>query len=410
MSASAPATPTAFTEASLRAHIAATPELAQQFGGVVDDLSVTEIGDGNLNFVFFVRGSHGALAIKQALPWSRMSKGARALTSERLAFETRALQIFAEFAPAHVPHIHHYDAQNSLMAQTFLSPHIILRKGLMAGQDYPLLAEHISTFLANCLYGSSAMAMAPARRRPLVACFAANTELCEITERLVFTHPFEQADSNRWTSPQLDAQVAALQANGALQMRVRDLKLRFLTKSQALLHGDLHSGSIMLTATDTRVIDPEFATFGPMGFDIGMLLGNLLLAHFAQPAHNSAAKPQILHLIHDIWQGFAAKFRALALAGPGLLSPPQPDRTQDYADLRAGWVDAFLADVLEDTIDFAAIEMIRRTIGAAHVAEFEEITDADLRARCESAVLDHATALLTRKGAASGISVLTAGR
>ncbi len=47
--------------------------------------------------------------------------------------------------------------------------------------------------------------------------------------------------------------------------------------AQALIHGDLHTGSIMVNEQDTKVIDPEFAFYGPMGFDVGTLLANLLL-------------------------------------------------------------------------------------------------------------------------------------
>jgi 5-methylthioribose kinase len=35
------------------------------------------------------------------------------------------------------------------------------------------------------------------------------------------------------------------------------------------------------------VIDPEFAFYGPMGFDIGALIGNLLLAYCSKPGHTS---------------------------------------------------------------------------------------------------------------------------
>lgn len=58
-----------------------------------------------------------------------------------------------------------------------------------------------------------------------------------------------------------------------------------MTKSQALLHGDLHTGSIMVTDSQTRVFDPEFAFYGPMGFDIGAIIGNLLLNFAAQEGH-----------------------------------------------------------------------------------------------------------------------------
>lgn len=41
----------------------------------------------------------------------------------------------------------------------------------------------------------------------------------------------------------------------------------------------------MVTKESTQVIDPEFAFYGPMGFDVGAFLGNLILAYFAQDGH-----------------------------------------------------------------------------------------------------------------------------
>ena len=41
----------------------------------------------------------------------------------------------------------------------------------------------------------------------------------------------------------------------------------------------------MVTPNSTQVIDPEFAFFVPMGFDIGAFVGNLILAFFAQGGH-----------------------------------------------------------------------------------------------------------------------------
>lgn len=61
--------------------------------------------------------------------------------------------------------------------------------------------------------------------------------------------------------------------------------VRFCERAQALIHGDLHTGSVMVTQDSTQVIDPEFSFIGPMGFDIGAYLGNLILAFFAQDGH-----------------------------------------------------------------------------------------------------------------------------
>ena len=45
----------------------------------------------------------------------------------------------------------------------------------------------------------------------------------------------------------------------------------------------------MVTRESTQAIDPEFAFYGPMGFDIGAFLGNLILAYFSQDGHADQA-------------------------------------------------------------------------------------------------------------------------
>jgi 5-methylthioribose kinase len=59
----------------------------------------------------------------------------------------------------------------------------------------------------------------------------------------------------------------------------------FVERQQALLHGDLHTGSWMVTQETTYAIDPEFATYGPIAFDVCKMLANLLLAFFAADGH-----------------------------------------------------------------------------------------------------------------------------
>ena len=72
-----------------------------------------------------------------------------------------------------------------------------------------------------------------------------------------------------------------------------DSNCRFIERAQALIHGDLHTGSIMVTIDSTQIIDPEFGFYGPMGFDIGAFLGNLILAYFAQDGHADQANDKV---------------------------------------------------------------------------------------------------------------------
>ena len=66
----------------------------------------------------------------------------------------------------------------------------------------------------------------------------------------------------------------------------------FIERSQALLHGDAHTGSIMVTQDTTFVIDAEFAFYGPLAFDVSKMLANLLIALFASPGLESADSPR----------------------------------------------------------------------------------------------------------------------
>lgn len=78
------------------------------------------------------------------------------MTKERAYFEAMALKEHGRLCPDHVPEVYHFDRAMSLIGMRYLEPpHIILRKGLIAGIEYPLLAEHISEYMARTLFFTS---------------------------------------------------------------------------------------------------------------------------------------------------------------------------------------------------------------------------------------------------------------
>lgn len=137
--------------------------------------------------------------------------------------------------------------------------------------------------------------------------------LCDIAEDLVFTNPYFDAPINRHTTPQLDGVVADLRADTTLKVEAQHLKRAFAARAKTLCHGDLRAGSILVTDTDVRVIDPEFRFCGPIGFDIGMLVGNYLMAHQAMPGHicDVAACADHQDWLLDVTRQSRAAFRRL---------------------------------------------------------------------------------------------------
>jgi 5-methylthioribose kinase len=147
----------------------------------------------------------------------------------------------------------------------------------------------------------------------------------------------------------------------------------------------------MVTDDKVRVIDPEFAFYGPMGFDIGMLVGNYLMAHQAMPAHIAdpaacaAYQDWLLDVIRETWTSFCDEFRRLwATERTGILYPVTLYEDLGHADAAERARDDLLAEIFTDLLGFAGVEMHRRILGLAHVAEFDSIEDPDKRAPLEA--------------------------
>jgi 5-methylthioribose kinase len=362
-----------------------------------------------------VRGEAGSLVVKQALPYLRLVGDSWPLPLERSYFEYLALTEQAAHAGHLVPKIYHFNKTMAAIVMEYLSPHLILRKGFIRGIVYPQLADDLAEFAAQTLFKTSDLYLPAATKKARLQIFCGNTELCRITEDLVFTDPYRLAKLNRWTSPELDETAANFRRDTELKMAVQRLKLKFLSTTEALIHGDLHSGSVMVTPGETRIIDPEFAFYGPMGFDVGALIGNLLLAYFSQTGHESTPgmrdeyREWLLALVERFWNGFASRFLALWAKNPvgdaytGVLFESMAERRALESERHL-----FVSNLFEDSLRFAGAKMIRRILGLAHVEDLESIENTQVRAACELNALELARKLILEASSLGHIHQVTA--
>jgi 5-methylthioribose kinase len=266
----------------------------------------------------------------------------------------------------------------------FLGDHIIMRKGLIAGAYYPQFANHISTFLAESLFKTSSLFLDSTEKYALIAKFNQN-QLRKLTENFVFTFPFMSHETNR-VHANLQTQAETLWADTDFKKNVLRLKNTFMNKTDALLHGDLHTGSIMLNTEETYVIDPEFAFAGPFGFDVGALLANLImswLSHFERSKDN-AYQEWILTTIKDFLLQFEQKFLALWNTHP--TSDLIENGFITGNDLKT-YQHEFMQDILREAIGFAGCKMARRQLGLAGVEDISGITDEAAACRVKDLAL-----------------------
>ena len=369
----------------LNAIPAVTNVLGLAEGFASNAISIDEIGDGNLNFVYRVSNASDAsksVIVKQAVPYLRMVGEEWPLSRDRMTYEIRALTIYNDVVADLVPTIFHADEAMSTVVMQCLSDHIILRIGMLDGIEYPQVAEHIGVFMAETLFRTSAWAMPSEARRELMDQFTMNAELCKLTEEFIFTFPYMEHDSN-YSNPATDAWAKEnIHSDSAYKLDVLAFKDLFVAKTDALLHADLHTGSLMVNADESYVIDMEFAYFGPFGFDVGKIISNFLLcctSHFERSG-GADYREWLIDQIVVIWNTFAKRFDELwressetTMLTNGLLS------NDEFATLRSN----FMQNLLRESAGFCACSMARRTLGIAGVADIRDIEDEARRSELE---------------------------
>ena len=355
--------------------------------GDTKEIEIKEVGDGNLNLVFFVESKKNSICIKQPLPYLRVLKD-WPLTLKRSYYESEFMKIHSNHVSDLMPKIYDFDPELCTITMEKLSPHIIMRHGLINATKYENFAEDISTFMAKTLFFTSDLYLKADQKKELNSRFIMNTELCKITEDLIFTDPYMYNKNNRWTTPHLDKQKKEIENNDDLKIAVSRLKIKFMSESQSLLHGDLHTGSIMVSENDTKVIDPEFAFYGPIGFDVGALLANLLMNFFSQNGHENnfgerkEFKKWILNLINMIWIKFENKFCNLWDEYPE--GDGYPTQLFNNKQIIKREQKNYIQNIYNDSIGFAGAKIIRRIFGFAHNIDFDWIKDDKMRAICEN--------------------------
>ncbi|RFB33674.1 S-methyl-5-thioribose kinase [Brevibacillus sp. VP] len=362
-----------------------------------------EIGDGNLNLVFRItdEATDKSVIVKQALPYARVVGESWPLTLDRSRIEAEALKTQRELVGDLVPEVYHHNSELALTIMEDVGDHKLLRAGLIDGEVYPHFARHIGTFLAHTLFFTSDLGIHPFAKKANVSKFI-NPELCKITEDLVFTDPYVDHETNDF-NPLIRRDIEAIWENQALRREIAKLKYGFLTRAEALLHGDLHTGSIFVTQTSTKVIDPEFAFYGPIGFDIGAVIANLILNYAGQYGLQADIEKResyrfyLLDTVENVWNEFVSQFVRLWHKQAEERSARVPDFWQDY-----------VSQVLQDTAGYAGCKILRRVIGLAGVADLNRIEQVEIRAEAERLALEIGQSLIINRKHFTEIADITA--
>ncbi|KAJ0089911.1 hypothetical protein Patl1_14517 [Pistacia atlantica] len=334
-------------------YIKATPSLSSKIGNQFDDLTIKEVGDGNLNFVYIVVGTSGSIVIKQALEYIRCIGESWPMTRERAYFEALALKEHRQLCPDHVPEVYHFDRRMSLIGMRFLEPpHIILRKGLIAGIEYPLLAEHISEYMAKTLFCTSLLYRSTMEHKRAVAEFCGNVELCNHTARVVFSDPYRVSQYNHWTSPYLDRDVEAVREDNYLKIEIAELKSKYYF--------------FLCSVKELKLSYMGISTLALVISGVGIVL--------------QSYKEWILRTLEETWTLFHKKFTALWDQHKGGSGEAYVPEIYNNPEIQQLVQQKFMKDLFHDTLGFGGLWVwsMLRILNQLRMPENEQLVNNKL--------------------------------
>ena len=354
-----------------------------------DDLTVKEIGDGNINYIFKVENKIDgkSIVLKQADKLLRSS--GRPLDLTRSKIEANILRIENDLAPHFVPEIYFYDEIMCVLAMEDISEYKNLRTDLIAGKIFPNFADNISEFLSRTLLLTTDLFMNKFEKKKNVKEFI-NPELCDISECLVFTEPYDNnRNRNIITAGNEEFVENTLYKNEDLHFAILKLREKFMNYSQSLIHGDLHSGSIFINEKGIKIIDPEFSFYGPMAYDIGNVIGNLYFPLYRAKffMEDSKKKEEFINWLEkcilDIPILFSKKCKLL-------WEKYSNDRLLKNKKFR----DYYIENIIKDSLAYAGTEIIRRVVGDTKVLELTSLETSEKKLELERSLINKAISMI----------------
>lgn len=307
----------------------------------------------------------------------------------RSKIEANILRIENDLAPHFVPEIYFYDEIMCVLAMEDISEYKNLRTELIAGKIFPNFADNISEFLSRTLLLTTDLFMNKFEKKKNVKEFI-NPELCDISECLVFTEPYDNnRNRNIITAGNKEFVENTLYKNEDLHFAILKLREKFMNYSQSLIHGDLHSGSIFINEKGIKIIDPEFSFYGPMAYDIGNVIGNLYFPLYRAQffMEDSKKKEEFINWLEkcilDIPILFSKKCKLLweKYSNDKLL---KNKKFRDY----------YIENIIKDSLAYAGTEIIRRTVGDTKVLELTSLENSEKKLELERDLINKAVSMI----------------
>ncbi len=330
-----------------------------------ESVNIFEIGDGNVNYVYRVNNDKNSVIVKFSDEYIRGST-TRKLSVKRSKIEYDILKLQHKLSNGMTPEVYLYSKENHIIVMEDLTGYKVLREAIKNREIYSNLSKEMAKYLYRTLFKTTDLAMDIKEKKELVASLV-NYDMCEISERLVFTEPYMNTQGlNSFTKENEEFVQNKIYNNEGLKLNVSKLKNKFMTKAQSMIHGDLHAGSVFINKETIKVFDPEFAFYGPMGYDIGNVVASLFISYIASLYENNKVEKDFEKYLRGSLCETVRYFMKEYNENYYRDTKAKMFKNEDFKKY-------YLNSILFDSAGYAGTEIIRRTIGVAKVWDIDRV-------------------------------------
>lgn len=282
---------------------------------------VEKPGEGNMNYVLRVRTNKRSFILKQARPWVEKYPQIAAPVERNQVEATYFQEV------AYDPFLRKYSPELICMSPE----HFMMMLGdLGEGVDYMSLYTSAGKISEDEL--KEVIRYLGSLHQISGTEYPDNQAMRVLNHEHIFHFPFQEDNGLDLNTISAGLQEASLnyRNNAPLKEKITHLGEKYLSRGNALVHGDFYPGSWLKTSEGLKVIDPEFSFPGMPEFDLGVLVAHMVLSEQDQ---------SVIHQIPG-WYASATKLDESLMCG------------------------------------FAGTEILRRILGVAQLP-----LDADLSAR-----------------------------
>lgn len=355
----------------------------------VGEGSEEEDGDGFINFVFRVSDGRRKLIVKQARDRGR--RGDFTVPVERGLYEYQSMEIRKAIVPEYIPDLYFFDDENHVFVSEDVSHLKIIRFQLNRSVMFPKFGIQAADYLAKTHFYTSEYYLDTEAFRDLTVHFM-NHKMRDIFDTNAFvTKKDDSQDFGREINPRYDRFIRRLLLDPKVVLERYKLRSQFITRGEALLHGDFHTSNVFIDQEEMKVIDMEYTFCGPMAYDVGYMVSHLLSQYacaafrpYESEEHRREFQRYILLMIRDLYEEYIRQFMLCWDKDAKPIYRGQKDLQRVIA-----------GNILEDMVGFAATSNFSRCSGSIGYPEYDAIEDPVQRhnAVCLSMFLDYKTIL-----------------